>query len=76
MIFPNIKRIVFPIYEVGYKGILANHVLWNVYVAEIMRTDFRGVYDTKRGGDEVGVDYDLKSMNCGIATLQVAIKRL
>ena len=46
----------------GDKGIIANPVTLKEYIIEIMRSEYRGIYDMERGSTEVGFEHNLESM--------------
>ena len=52
----------------GYKGILANPVILKDYMFEIIRSEFRDLYDMERGSTEVGFEHDLEPLKFGIST--------
>ena len=63
LIFIPTKIIVNP---AGDKGILANPVILKDYIIEIMKCEFRGVYDMERGSTEVRFEEDLEPVKFGI----------
>ena len=52
----------------GDKSILANPVKLKEYKIEIMRSEFRGIYDMKRGITEVRFDDQFEPLKFGILT--------
>ena len=54
--------------QAGDKGILANPVTLKRVMIEIIRSDFRGIYDLQRGSTEVGFKHDLEPMKLAIST--------
>jgi hypothetical protein len=44
------------------KGILANTAIFKYNAIEIMRTEFRSIYDMERGSTEVGFEHDFEPM--------------
>jgi hypothetical protein len=60
--------IVIRVRPAACKSILTDHVILKGYTIEIMRSDFRGIYDTERGGAEVRFEHDLEPMEFGIYT--------
>jgi hypothetical protein len=52
----------------GDKGILANPVALKGYIIEIMRSEFRSIYDMKRGITEVRFDDQFEPIKFRIPT--------
>ena len=50
----------------GDKGILANPVIFHVYKREIMRSEFRHIYDIERGSTEIWFEDNFEPMTFGI----------
>ena len=55
-------------YPEGDKSILANPVRLKGYKIEIVRSEFRGIYDMKRGITEVRFDDQFEPLKFGILT--------
>jgi hypothetical protein len=52
----------------GDNSILANPVIFKGYMIEMIRGEFRGIYDMERGSTEVGFEHDFEPMKFGIST--------
>ena len=65
---PILLQVSITVSPVRDEGILANPVISKEYMIEIMKSEFRRIYDMERGSTEVGFEHDFEPMKFGILT--------